>query len=396
MSERELARGPLTGLEAVTAFNAPVFQSHAEITATVRQYLGADTATLFATPAITGEEIAWTTDLPGRVRGWGDLSQTERDTLDPMRRQLGETLSDLVGTLRRRGTNTRLGNMSHLIETALVVPGVEHLHLVGDRPVLSFWGFRHIGDRGLDPLGTQRLIEPPPPAPPPPVVRPRRRWLWWLLLALLAALIGAGLWWWMASRVVPPPPPPPPAPPPVIEPPKPPPVVVPPPQPPPPEPPKPEPPKPPPPPSPPPMPPPKPAPPVDLPKQAWEQRDLSALEGCWVLGREYRVTAYDMFNRPSEQGVTRAARMCLDRAGHGTEASKSDFPSGRVSCEAPVMAGFGDRGTLSIQRPTVMCSPPRMRWTGGYMSCVRRDDSMALCTERGEHGSKVLEFRRAR
>jgi hypothetical protein len=410
VTDRELARGGLAGLEAVTAFNAPVFESHIAITATIRQALGTDAARTFARPVFEGDTIAWFTDAPGPIRAWADLSPAERDAREPLRRQLGESLDGLTDTLRRQGANTQQGNLSHLIETARVVPGPEHLFLVGDCPVLTYWGFRRVSDLGLDPFGTEQLTFPPAPLPPS-----SQRWPWLVLLAALA-LLGGGTWWWFsrvppATPIVAPPHPPPPAPelpkplsePPKVEPAKP---DTPKPEPPKPEP-LPEPPKPETPkaelPAPPPAPPPPlPAPPVqstppaDLPKQRWDQGDLSALDGCWSLGRAYSVMSYDMLNRPLERGTTRAARLCLDKAGHGQESSVSDFPSGQVNCTARVTANFDVPGHLSIHRPSVMCSPPRMHWVGAQLSCVRESDTVALCTESGEHGQNQLEFRRAR
>jgi hypothetical protein len=142
--------------------------------------------------------------------------------------------------------------------------------------------------------------------------------------------------------------------------------------------------------------PPSPPPHADLPKQRWEQRDLSVLEGCWTLGKEYQVQTYNMFNMPMETGVTRAARLCLDQSGHGHESDISDFPSGRVTCDAPVTARFGSGGNLSIQRPRVTCNPPRMTWMSAQLNCTRHDDATAVCTETNEHGNVTVEFRRAK
>nr|WP_294509948.1 hypothetical protein [uncultured Rhodopila sp.] len=399
MTEQELARGKLSSLEAVTAFNAPVFQSYADITAAVRHHLGAAAASLFARPEVQGDEIAWTTDLTGPSRRWADLSPAERATMEPLRREAGESLAGLIATLRRSGTNTRSGSLSHLLETAMVIPGVEHLRLVGQQLVLTFWGFRQPGDVGLYPLGAEPLPLPPPPQP----VARRRIWPWLLgLLALL--LLGTAGWWWFT---LPPPVVPVPKPEPVVEEPKPPPPPAPTPPPPPPEPKPPEPPPPEPPPPPPapkpseppppaPPPPPPPAPHADLPKQRWDQHDLSVLQGCWSLGREVKVQSYNAFNVPGEVGVARAGRLCLDQAGHGQESTVTDFPSGRVRCEAPVTATFGASGQLEINRPAVGCNRAQTTWLHAHLSCVRRDDSLAACTETGEHGSSPIEFRRAR
>ncbi len=410
MTDRELARGDLAGLEAITAFNSPVFQSYPQITAAVRQGLGPLEAALFAKPLVLGNEIAWTTDLSGPVRGWAELAPAEREALESRRLELGSNLAALVGTLRRGGTNSSSGSLSHLLETALVIPGVEHFRLVGESFVLTFWGFRRPGDLGLDPLG----VEPPvlPKKPPVPV---RPRWPWKLaILALLLLLLALGVWWlyWPGPREVPvatpaieapipapvppatviPPaepirPEPQPAPPPPEVPPPEAPIPAPPP-------PAPEPPSKPPEPAPPPVVTP-PAPHVDLPKQRWEQRDLSVLEGCWTLGKEVGAQKYNMLNMPTEAGVTRAARLCLDKSGHGRESTVSDFPSGRIKCDAPVTAHFDSTGELAIRRAPVLCNPPRTTYMAALLRCARRDDSVAICNETSEHGEVTVEFRRA-
>jgi hypothetical protein len=402
VTERELARGDLAGLEAITAFNSPVFQSYPQITSAVRQGLVPLDAALFAKPVVLGNEIAWTTDLSGPIRGWAELAPAEREALESRRRDLGTNLASLVGTLRRGGTNTKSGGLSHLLETALVIPGVEHFRLVGDCFVLTFWGFRRRGDLGLDPLGAE------PPVLPPPPVRRRPLWPWKLgILALLLLALGLWLQFRRGPPVVP-------VAAPVIEAPVPPRVppatVVPPAEP---KPSEPNPPELPPPPAapPPPTPPPErpskppepapapvvkpPSPHVDLPKQRWEQGDLSVLEGCWTLGKEVGAQKYNLLNMPTETGITRAARLCLDNSGRGRESTVSDFPSGRIKCDAPVTANFDSTGGLTIRRAPVLCNPPRTTYMAALLRCTRRDDSVAICNEASEHGEVFVEFRRA-
>jgi len=138
------------------------------------------------------------------------------------------------------------------------------------------------------------------------------------------------------------------------------------------------------------------APRADLPAERWAAHDLSILDGCWLLGHEVRAQRYNMLNFPTEQGMTRAGRICLDKSGRGEESSVSDFPSGRVVCNAPISATFGANGALSITRPAVTCSPPQTTWLQGRLECTRRDDQVADCVETGQHGSTNVEFRRAR
>lgn len=203
-------------MEAVTAFNRPVFASHAEVTALVRYHLGVSAAALFATPRHVDGQIVWTTDIDGPIRGWMALTPAERARIDPVRRELGASLAALAGRLRQGGINTRMGNQAHLLEAALVIPGVAHLHAVGDRPVLAFWGFRPPGAPGLDPLGAE-LPAPPEPVVAPPAVR-RRRWPWLLaVLALLLVLLSTAAVWRQLA-VVPPVPAPEPVPKPEVKP----------------------------------------------------------------------------------------------------------------------------------------------------------------------------------
>jgi hypothetical protein len=348
LADQELARGPIGGWEAVTAFNVPVFQSHADITAAVRQYLGIPAASLFAKPVVIGGEIAWTTDLPGPARRWSDLTAAERERFEPLRRDLGIRLTGLIDTLRRGGVNTKLGNLSHLLDAALVVPGSEHLRIVGDQPVLTFWGFRRPGESGLAPLAA----EPPPVKLPPPAPVPRRRlWPWLLALLALLLLLAGALWWWLTPpALIPVPPPPPPAP--IVQPPPPPPepppapIVQPPP--PPPEPP-PKPPTPPPP-EPPPAPvpkPPEPPPPREPAKPDNVLRmpragDLSSLQGCWIT---------DRYNYSNSHALG-VSTYCFDANGQGslvhTEAG--------VTCKAPARIEIRPDGGMYLADRNSTCS----------------------------------------
>jgi hypothetical protein len=103
----------------------------------------------------------------------------------------------------------------------------------------------------------------------------------------------------------------------------------------------------------------------------------------------------DNFGRTSERGVTRAGRLCLDKTGHGRWTSVSDFPSGRLTCHAPVSAHFGQNGSLDIGRPRVNCDQPGRYWVPAQVACARRDDEHADCISTETQGRSNLEFRRA-
>src|SRR5580692_9224898 len=113
MAERLVAEGGVAGLEAVTAFNRPVFQAYGEIVSAVRQRLGDQAAGLFARPELAGDRISWFTDRPGEIRRWLDLAPADRAALEPARGALDGQLAGLVSSFGAAGINTREGNFSH-------------------------------------------------------------------------------------------------------------------------------------------------------------------------------------------------------------------------------------------------------------------------------------------
>lgn len=136
-------------------------------------------------------------------------------------------------------------------------------------------------------------------------------------------------------------------------------------------------------------------PPAALPADRWTQKDLSVLQGCWVLGREARWTD-TRSRRPGECTAT-AGRLCLDGAGNGPIEMQVRCPSpiGAYQCKAPAQAQFADDGTLRVQQPRGQCSSLTI-WTSQSMVCKRVSDMQALCRSTSENGTTAdVDFRRA-
>jgi hypothetical protein len=386
----------MAGLEALSVFNKPVFEAYEELSALVRQKRGSEVAQAFARPQRVDATLTWTTDLPGQVRRWIDLSPTERAGLEAERQRVGEALAGLVLELARGGPNTQAGNFGQILYAALEIPGPDRLFVVGDAVVLTFWGFRYADGVRFEPLApVPPPPQPPPPkppllAPPMPTSGPRstRRWLPLLLGGLVpAVLLGIGLtvWWHpdpSASIPTPAQTPPPIVSPPGEAPPK---VeftqTSPAPK--------------------PPVPvlktdapvetpsavlPPVPAP--DLPAQRWEHQDLSMLEGCWVLGKDYQTT-YVMENEPGKSAGKQnvlAERLCLNANGKGRLETSSVIVSGpldgnKVVCHLPVSARFDESGALVAQIARRRCTGNFTTLRNTYI-CRRQDNGTALCDGR--------------
>jgi hypothetical protein len=133
---------------------------------------------------------------------------------------------------------------------------------------------------------------------------------------------------------------------------------------------------------------------VDFPEERWRNRDLSLLDGCWVLGRPNRATLHRGDGR-SIEGTQRAGEYCFSGNGRGTGQATADFPGVRVDCRAPIAADFQPDGQLAIRRPQVDCNPPDIRWgvnSTNQATCRRLNDRELTC--RGEDGNEQLFQRR--
>lgn len=192
----------------VGAFGQPVYLSHVQLKAAVRQKLGPRAAAFFARPEQDPQSrtIRWVADTAGEAVPWGDLPAERQVALALTIEEMRSGFRAYAAELRSQAGAPQAAAFASLLEGALQVPAADHVFVVGDQPVLSFWGFRD-GDRSpFDPLsvepGMVRAKAPPPippdpPAPPPAAVvaavRRRAPWaLWsWLLAFLLALLLLA-------------------------------------------------------------------------------------------------------------------------------------------------------------------------------------------------------------
>ena len=383
MTLQTLKTAPITGLDALVVFNRPVFEAHEELRKVISQRLGGEMASVLSRPERVGDEIHWTTELPGAVTSWASLSPADRILFDAKRTAAGEALAGLATDLARSGSNTRQNNLGQLLHAALEVPGADHLYSVGGCPVLTFWGFRGSSAIRFDPFAEA------PPAPilarevEPPTVFRARRSAWIVLLLALPLLLGAlaYLLWPKRQEVEPvqdalpstppvvpaavqPPPDPPVA---VPAPPDLPPVAVP------------APPDPPSPPPPPPLPPPPPPPPPDLPKARWDDHDLSMLEGCWALGKDYDLSMSHNGRDPRPAHVFQE-RICFnDASGHGIRTMRTTSDGVKYQCDARITASFSSASGLVVHQPDTTCDDGDMTWRANSLKCERRPDGTANC-----------------
>jgi hypothetical protein len=212
-----LVEQPIERFRSFGAFGSPAWQGHVQIRSLVRQRLGERHANVFAIPHYDPETalIRWTAPVSGEVRPWNDLSTDDQvrhlQTLEELRRDL----VGLVDKLRSQAEGRAGGSsgFASLLEQALKVPaGDRFLYLVGEQPMIAFWGFENAKEGSVDglvsavsALPTVSPLAPLPSGFPPVGVRPPlaaapmagaaqastavvtprpRRWWQWLLLGL--------------------------------------------------------------------------------------------------------------------------------------------------------------------------------------------------------------------
>ena len=120
--------------------------------------------------------------------------------------------------------------------------------------------------------------------------------------------------------------------------------------------------------------PPPPEPPPDIPEDAWQDRDLGLLEGCWQ-----RIT--NLSTRDTVTGRTtpvRSWQVCFDTAGQGRQVVI--YENG-LRCEGGISAAFLPDGRLGMRDTGAITCPDRRIHAHVY-ECDRVADGTAVCVAR--------------
>ena len=213
-----LAADKANRYQALGALGQPVFQAHVQLKAAVAQRLGPQHAACFARPDRDprDETVRWVADIPGPARRWTELDQGEQATLalnmEAMRAEFRGYIAELRAAPPNPGPQgTTPQAFAAMLEQALQIPGPDHLHVVGDQPIFSFWGFHQANAPGIEGLGLRPVPAAPAQAVAAPgataaAVAPWWQRLWWLLALLLLLLLLLASWlgpWGCADRIEP-------------------------------------------------------------------------------------------------------------------------------------------------------------------------------------------------
>ncbi len=213
-----LRTGSIKDFSALGAVGNPVYSAASQLRVAMRRQLGEQVADLFAAPKQDekGDTIDWYAPFEGGVVPWTAATDEERKgakaALDAARVRIEERSRKL-----QAASDSEQQIFGKLLALIMKIPSEEHIYLVEDRPVLTFWGFTErdapsdsdvisglrIGRGAVVPTGA--AVGPVPETAvtaagavlaPVAATAVKRSFWWWLLpllLLLLLALLLFGL-----------------------------------------------------------------------------------------------------------------------------------------------------------------------------------------------------------
>nr|WP_051390674.1 SrfA family protein [Siccibacter turicensis] len=178
MAKILLRSGSLDDYQAVGENGQSVFDSALQIRETLRLRKQQALVDCLAIPQINddGDRVDWYAPFPGSVRGW---AAADSDTRERALKSLEKTIAGALTLSKRcmqsdKAAQVRFGA---LLAKALQFPGSNHVYLVDDRAVITFWGFVNLNEGVADdvlaclaieePEEPAILAEPEPVAPEP-------------------------------------------------------------------------------------------------------------------------------------------------------------------------------------------------------------------------------------
>ncbi|MGO4135956.1 hypothetical protein ACEQ6A_15500 [Rhizobium brockwellii] len=154
-----------SGLRRLAVGGVAVTSAYEQIRHHLASTLGSAHAALFAEPVTSDGGVDWYCDLPGEPRRLVDLNEEARSEQSRRLSQLIEQLETHMRGLRSSLPDYQR-HLGQLLELALQIPDDLNVWVVGDQPVLTFWGYtRELGEPARSPL--YKLLPPPGKSPVP-------------------------------------------------------------------------------------------------------------------------------------------------------------------------------------------------------------------------------------
>ncbi len=164
-----LRSGSLNDFQAVGNNGQAVFESAVQIREALRLRGLEQAASILAIPQVddAGQRVDWYAPAGKRVVSWiGADGETRRKALKQLERCLEEVTT--LSERSQRASRPSMRRFGLLLARAFMFPGANHVFLVDDRPVITFWGFiAHHQKVPEDALIVLRSVVVPEPLPEP-------------------------------------------------------------------------------------------------------------------------------------------------------------------------------------------------------------------------------------
>ena len=141
----------------------PVYSAAPQIRLAVARQIGQDAADFLAVPKhhLEGKSIDWYAPVSGDIVPWSAASPEERAQLIGQIEQFRARIAEHAQKIRASAAEGDQRVFGLLLEQATRIPDETNLFLVGNKPVITFWGFVKAGDdRRRDVLGQLRGTAP--------------------------------------------------------------------------------------------------------------------------------------------------------------------------------------------------------------------------------------------
>ena len=164
-----LRSGSLDGLLALGEDGLPVYASAVQLRETLRLRGQQQLLDCLAIPQPheQGERLDWYAPIEGKVTTWAAADDSQRASALRQLEQCQATVAD-ISRRAQRAEKAAQKLFGMLLAKAIQFPDQNHVYLVGEKAVLTFWGFVKLDEKSrADPLD---CLRPPPPAPEPVMI----------------------------------------------------------------------------------------------------------------------------------------------------------------------------------------------------------------------------------
>ncbi|MEI7188930.1 SrfA family protein [Dickeya dianthicola] len=172
MAKLFLRSGNLDDFLALGENGQPVYASALQLRETLRLRKQPHIADCLAIPQPNedGDRFDWYAPFDGKITSWMAASDEQREQALHMLEQYLRTV-DGISERARQSNKPAQKLFGVLLSKAFQFPGSNHVYLVDDKPVITFWGFISLGKKSrVDVLECLRPVEPveiPEPVPEP-------------------------------------------------------------------------------------------------------------------------------------------------------------------------------------------------------------------------------------